>query len=135
MITSLYLGLLGFIYFFMTIKVIKGRWKYKVSLGVGENNELLPVVSAHNNFSNYVPFFLIAFYLLEVQSLHFLFLHLIGIAFFIGRIMHYMALDGKMNFKLRKLSMHLTLWPLLIVFGFNVFLYGYNALQIVLVHL
>ena len=115
MISVFYAGLLGLLLFYITIAVIKGRRKHLVSLGPGENNEIGQLTAAHANFISYVPHFLFLFYFLErTNALSAAILHILGLAFTLGRTFHFIAFNQKMNFKLRKLGMHLTLWPLLI---------------------
>lgn len=115
MITSIYIGLLGLLYFKITMKVIKGRIKNQISLGAGDNNEILHLVSAHSNFAAYVPFFLISLFALEFQNANVLFLNVLGIVFVIGRLLHYIGMKGdRMNFKLRRIGMYFSIWPMLI---------------------
>ncbi len=131
MITSLFAGLLGLLYYFLTMSVIRARLKHQVSLGYGENNEIAPIVSAHSNFISYVPFFLILLFLLESGSLiHISLIFLLGLSFFIGRVIHFLGFKGKeMNFKLRKLGMQLTLFPLIIVSVGNICVFLYRVLN------
>ena len=124
MITSLYVGILGLIYFKISLDTIKGRRSSKISLGAGENNQILHLVSAHNNFSSYAPLFIICLFLLESQGFNSMVLHLISIGFVVGRLLHYLSMkDKEMDFKLRVLGMQLTLWPLIIFFVLNISLY------------
>ncbi len=131
MITSLYASLLVFLYFKLTMSVVKARHKYEISLGVGKNDEIIGIVSAHNNFSQYVSIFLILLFLVEYSSIfHSLIIHLLGICFFLGRYLHFIALDGEMNFKKRKLGMQLTIWSLLILMSLNLFSFLNSYLRI-----
>jgi uncharacterized membrane protein YecN with MAPEG domain len=95
--------------------VVSERQKQKVILGDGGSEPLRQVISAHNNFNNYVPLFLILLYLLESAFLlPWFVVAIVGTLFCIGRFLHYMAFSGKMNFKLRKLGMILTLMSMMI---------------------
>ena len=115
MITSIYAAILGFLYFHITMTVIRGRVKNQISLGSGDKNEIIHLVSAHSNFAAYVPFFLILLLLLELQHANFILLNALGVVFVIGRVLHYVGMKGeRMNFKLRKKGMLLTMWPILI---------------------
>lgn len=133
MITSLYAGLLGLIYFYISFATIKARKKKMISLGSGPNNEIAPIVSAHANFSSYIPILLILTFLLErSQILTPLVLHLCASLFSAGRIFHFLAFRGeRMIFRWRKAGMHLTLWPLIFLSLVNigVFLKGSLALH------
>jgi uncharacterized membrane protein YecN with MAPEG domain len=115
MITSIYTALLGFLFFNITMTVIKGRVKNEISLGPGKNNEIEHLVSAHSNFVAYTPFFLITLFVLEYQKANIYALHALGIIFLTGRIMHYIGMKGdRMNFKFRRRGMMLTMWPILV---------------------
>lgn len=116
MITSFYAGLLTFMYFGMSLETIKARRTAQVSLGYGKNDRVRSLVSAHSNFSSYVPLFLILFYLVEMgETIPSFVLHPIGMIFTIGRFFHFVAFRGEMNFKKRKRGMQMTLIPLMIL--------------------
>jgi uncharacterized membrane protein YecN with MAPEG domain len=122
MVTSLYLGILGLVYFWISIETIMARGKNKVSLGAGENNEIIHLVSAHGNFSSYVPFFLLALYLLEQQTVSAYAIHALAVVFVFGRLLHFLTMRNKeQTFKYRKTGMMLTLWPLIIVSLWNIY--------------
>jgi len=124
MITSLYAGLLGILYFFISLETIKARGSEKVSLGTGNQNQIIHIVSAHSNFASYTPIFLLLFYFLETFQINFLLVHMMGIVFITGRILHYLTMKNKEeSFKQRKLAMQLTLWPLIILSSCNIFFY------------
>jgi uncharacterized protein len=125
MITSLYAGFLGLILFLISMETIKARRAHKISIGVGPNNEIATVVSAHANFVAYVPLLLLLLFFAENSSLiSNLIIHALGFAIFLGRLLHYFAFRGpKMNFKWRTLGMYLTLWPLIILGFINIFIY------------
>jgi uncharacterized membrane protein YecN with MAPEG domain len=92
MITSITASILGFMLVWISFETIKGRWKYKISLGSGTNNEILHLTSAHSNFISYSPYFLILLYLAEREnSVPNLFLIIISSAFIIGRFLHFIT--------------------------------------------
>lgn len=124
MITSLYAGLFGLLYIQITFDVIQHRRKHKVSIGHGKNKEVAQIASAHANFSSFVPFALILMYLIETGfELPALIIHLFGASVFIGRLLHYIAFRGTMNFKLRITGMMLTIFPLIAMSILNVYSY------------
>ena len=125
MITSLYAGFLALLLLLISMDTIKARRAHKISLGVGPNNEIATIVSAHANFISYVPILLLLLFFAENSSLISKYLiHALGIAIFLGRLLHFFAFRGtKMNFKRRVLGMHLTLWPLIILGFINIFIY------------
>ncbi len=125
--TSLYAGLLAVLYFKLSLDTIKARRRNKISLGVGANNEIVAIVSAHHNFASYVPLLLLLTFFAESSGqVSNAVLHGLAAAFTLGRALHYVAFARpKMDFKLRVVGMHLTLWPLVILAGLN--LYGFFA--------
>ena len=129
MITSLYAGLLGLLFIKISIDCIKGRKNNLISLGMGENNELEQLVSAHSNFTSYAIFLLFLTYLAEQTMLvPAIALHILAGAFTLGRLFHFIAFkNGKMNFKLRIKGMQLTIFPLLLLALLNIGLYIHIA--------
>lgn len=122
MITSLYAGLFGLLYIQITNNVISERRRHKVSVGYGKNNEISHIASAHANFSSFVPFALIMLYLIEQNlALPSIIIHILGFAVLLGRLLHYLAFKGEMNFKLRIAGMILTIFPLIILSLLNIY--------------
>lgn len=124
MITALYGGFLGLLFFFISLETIKARGAQNISLGVGDNNQIIHLVSAHNNFASYTPIFIILMYFLELHKVSDYLLHTIFIIFLIGRVLHFLTMKNKeQTFKKRKLAMHLTLWPLILSSCLNLIFY------------
>lgn len=124
MVTSLYVGILGLLYFKISMDTIVARGREKVSLGPGAQNEILHLVSAHGNFASYTPIFLMMFFLLEIQNVSPVLLYILGSAFILGRMLHYLTMKDKERvFKKRKLAMQLTLWPLIALSVINIYFY------------
>jgi uncharacterized membrane protein YecN with MAPEG domain len=124
MITSLYVGILGLLFFVITMDTIRARQNNQISLGYGENNEIIAIVSAHSNFVAYFFIVMLMLYLCEASGVYpNILIHIFGAGFTLGRYLHYQAFKGKMNFKLRKVGMHLTLWPVLFLSVMNIVIY------------
>ena len=88
MTTSLYVGLLGLILIFLSVKIIQNRRFAKISLGDEGNSLLQSKIRAHGNFIEYAPIFLIMLMSVEIGGLNKYLVHLFGIIFTIGRISH-----------------------------------------------
>jgi uncharacterized membrane protein YecN with MAPEG domain len=88
MTTSFYVGLLGLILIFLSVKIIQNRRFAKISLGDDGNSLLQSKIRAHGNFIEYAPIFLIMLISVEIGGLNKYFIHLFGIIFTIGRISH-----------------------------------------------
>lgn len=125
MITSFYAGILGILLTLISWETILVRRKLKISLGMGENNEIAHLVSAHSNFCSYTAIMLILLYFAETShDFHFLLIHLLGLMFTIGRFYHYFAFrSGKVKFKYRVRGMRLTLIPLVVLSLLNLYSY------------
>lgn len=131
MITTFYAGILGLLFFVISLETIKARGKEKVSLGAGEHNQLIHLVSAHNNFASYTPLFLILLYFVEQASYSNYLIHLTAFTFLIGRVLHFLTmLNKEKTFSKRKLSMQLTLWPLIFLSLFNCYIYLMSIIRI-----
>ena len=91
-ITGLYASLLILLYFVLSIRIIKLRWRDKVALGTGDSKDLLKAVRIHANFAEYAPIVLILVLMMEVSGAAPWLLHLLGAAFFAGRILHAMGI-------------------------------------------
>jgi uncharacterized protein len=129
MITGFYAALLGLVLLRITLKVIGARRRHQIAYGYGKQNEIAGVVSAHANFVAYAPLFLFLLLCLELGSPSSpVLLHLLAIAFLLGRILHSKGLSvserlEKPDFKNRKFGMHLTIWPMLAAVVANIAAY------------
>ncbi len=131
MITSFYAGLLGLLYFFISLETIKARRSQKVSLGAGPKDEIIHLVSAHNNFANYTPLFLLLFFFIDSASYPLYLLHFLGICFLTGRVLHFLTMKNKeTTFKKRKLAMQFTLWPIIFLSLWNIYDFLINLILV-----
>lgn len=115
MVTAIYAGLLGGIYFYLSIIVIQQRHRSKVSLGAGESEVLEKKIRAHANFSEFVPLILLLATLVELQGGAALIVHSIGASLTLGRGLHAFGIvqTNDVN-KFRVVGMALTFTSLLI---------------------
>jgi hypothetical protein len=86
-------GALGLLYLTLTVRVIRGRWKHRVSLGDGGNAAMQRLIRAHANFGEYVPLLLILMALLEASGASRNVLAGAGIALVVGRIAHAIGIE------------------------------------------
>lgn len=97
-ITSLYASLLVVIILFLSFKVGTARGKFEISLGDGGNPQMLEAIRRHGNAIEYVPMAVILFALLEINEANVMFLHALGAALVVSRILHPIGLKaGSMN--------------------------------------
>jgi len=109
MVTPIYAAFLGLIFVFFSFRVIKQRFEHQVTIGDGEHPELLRTMRAHGNFAEYVPLALILIFLLETQTDQSVFIHLLGLALLVGRLVHaYGVSNTNEVIRFRKIGMVLT---------------------------
>jgi uncharacterized membrane protein YecN with MAPEG domain len=87
-VTMLYGALCGLLLIALALNVVRLRLGRKVSLGMGEDSALEQPVRVHGNFTEYAPTFLVLLLLAELSGAAFWFLHLVGAAFVMGRLLH-----------------------------------------------
>lgn len=87
-VTPLYAGILGLLLIVLSVRVIAARRRHRVSLGDGGNRELERRSRTQANLAEYAPIALILIGVLELAAYPPALLHLLGIAFAAGRILH-----------------------------------------------
>jgi uncharacterized protein len=97
-VTPIYAGILGIIFFVLSYRVILLRG-HGASLGDGGNPVLLRRIRAHGNFSEYVPFILLMIAMLELSHFSTYLLHALGITLVVARLLHAYALSFTEQFK------------------------------------
>jgi uncharacterized membrane protein YecN with MAPEG domain len=87
-ITAFYGSLLGFVFLFLSARVVAWRRQQRIEIGDGEDRQLLRRMRVHGNFAEYVPFALLLMALAESMSPPRPFLHLTGVVLLLGRLLH-----------------------------------------------
>ncbi|MBL7663901.1 MAG: MAPEG family protein [Bacteriovoracaceae bacterium] len=90
--TAFFASTLGLMYVFLSLNVIRYRWKEKVSLGNGSGKDLEKAVRVHGNFIEYVPFALLLMFFLEILFGYEKLILGLGSMLLLGRIMHAIGL-------------------------------------------
>ena len=113
-ITALYAGLLTLLFVVLSLRVIRVRRGEKISIGDGDNGDLLRRMRVHANFAEYAPLALVLLGLAESLKTDPRLLHAIGAALLIGRICHAIGLSPQPSIlPLRVSGMVLTFIALL----------------------
>ena len=94
-ITTFYAALLGLLYIVLAYLVVRARDRNEITLGLGEQEQLLQPVRVHANLVEYAPIFLILLLLAELGGSSKWILHLTGMLFVVGRVLHAVGLSGK----------------------------------------
>jgi uncharacterized membrane protein YecN with MAPEG domain len=94
-ITALYAALSGFMALVLAGLVVRGRWRYRTSLGVGTEPGMERAVRVHANFIEYVPLILLLLLLNELNGRGPLLLHAAGSVLLASRVLHAYGLSRK----------------------------------------
>lgn len=113
-ITPMYVAILGLIFAPMTLRVGLYRVKSQVSIGNGDDPELLRRIRGQANFIETVPMALFLLITMELIGAGDVWLHSLCIALVIGRISHYFGLTELAPMACRVAGMIATLATILI---------------------
>ncbi|HIF5689499.1 TPA: MAPEG family protein [Vibrio parahaemolyticus] len=127
MITALYASILALLLVWLAFQVIKQRRLNKVAYADGGVEALQIARSAQSNASEYIPITLILMALLEFNSAAPIWIHLTGIIFVIGRIIHARGILQE-SFKGRVKGMQLTFLVIVSLVVLNMFYFPYGKL-------
>lgn len=94
-ISLIYAALLSFILVFLSVKVILGRFKNKVSLGDGGHASMITLIRTHANFTEYVPFALILIMGVEFLGYSSTVVHTLGVILILARLGHIVGMTSK----------------------------------------
>ncbi|PMM06408.1 hypothetical protein BCT63_06710 [Vibrio kanaloae] len=108
MITALYAALLTVLMIWLAIEVIKQRRINLIAHADGGVESLQVVRSAQSNAMDYIPITVILMGFLEMNGASVWFIHVLGVTFLLGRVIHAKGILAK-NLKGRKVGMVLTL--------------------------
>ena len=87
-ITLIYAAILALIFVGLSIRVIRGRFKTKTSLGHGGDADLDAKIRTHGNFAEYIPYSLILLAGIEYLQYPSLVIHGFGTLLILGRLSH-----------------------------------------------
>jgi uncharacterized protein len=109
-VTAAYASILTALLIFLTARVIGTRRRVRVTIGHGENSDLLRAMRVHGNFTEYVPMALLLMALAESSAASPFILHAAGVALITGRLIHaYGVSNTNENLTLRIAGMAMTL--------------------------
>ena len=113
MISVFYTIILALLIVWLSFNVIKIRRDKGISIGDGDDMQLITAMAAQSNALEYIPISVLLMYPLEYNQAYPVILHIAGIALIIGRIIHANGLLTE-NLNLRVLGMQITIW---VIFG------------------
>jgi len=127
MVTALYAAILAGIMIWLSVEVIKQRRKAQVKYADGGVDALQMARSAHSNAVDYVPITLILMALLEYNGAGLWLIHLCGIAFVVGRVLHARSILAD-KLKGRITGMKLTFVVIVTLITLNLFYLPFERL-------
>lgn len=108
MISVFYTILLALLIIWLSFNVIKIRRTKKVSVGDGDDLQLMTAMAAQSNALEYIPISLLLLYPLEYNGAYPVIVHIAGVSLIIGRVIHAHGLLNE-NMNLRVLGMQITI--------------------------
>ncbi|MFH4496830.1 MAPEG family protein [Vibrio diabolicus] len=127
MITALYASILAILIIWLAVQVIKQRRLNQIAYADGGVEALQIARSAQSNATEYIPITLILMALLEFNSAYPTWIHLTGIIFVIGRIIHARGIL-KEDLKRRVRGMQVTFLVILSLVVLNIIYLPYDKL-------
>ena len=101
-VTPLYAGLIGLLFIYLSLRVIKVRRGAKISHGDGGDGALAKRIRVQGNCAEYAPFALLLLALAELQGAPLWLVHVLGLMILAGRVIHAYGLGSSpqiMNFR------------------------------------
>lgn len=125
MITALYAGVLALFGVFLTISVIRTRFAEKIPFGDGKSDLLMRKRTAHSNFMETTPIFLILMLSIEIQgALSLYVIHALGVLFVLARAVHVKGIMNKKSGNFRVIGMAGSLSAIIIAALLCLWIYG-----------
>lgn len=121
---ALWSGLHLLLLLVLSVLVVRQRQKHRVAVGDGGAPELLQAMRAFGNAAEYIPAGLAALAVMALADVPALAVHLTGLALFIGRLVHAVALSRSAGASIgRAVGMSLT-WVAFLFAGVALVFYG-----------
>lgn len=114
---GLWSGLLILVMVGLSVRVMRGRWKHRVSLGDGGVEPMTVLSRAFGNAAEYIPVGIAAMILMAQLGISAVLVHGVGAALLLGRMLHPFGLAMKAPNWARAAGMLLTWGPLIFAAG------------------
>ena len=111
MVSALYVVLGAIFIIKFSLDVVRLRRQYRISIGDGGVSDLQLAIRIHGNAVENIPIAVMLLVMMEMNGADIVLLHLLGILFFLGRLMHFQGLRSRTLFW-RRNGMLLTLLSL-----------------------
>lgn len=94
-IVALYVALTLLLNPFLMLRIGLHRQKKQINLGDGGDADMLARIRTHGNFTEVAPLILIGLIVMAMMNASPLMLHLVGIAYLLGRLLHFLGMSGR----------------------------------------
>jgi uncharacterized membrane protein YecN with MAPEG domain len=91
-VTPIYIAILGLLFLPFTMRVALYRIKSKISIGAGDDPEMLRRMRGQANFVETVPMALILLIVMEILGASDMWLQALGLTLVCARILHYLGI-------------------------------------------
>ncbi|QSX33398.1 MAPEG family protein [Shewanella avicenniae] len=127
-VSGLYAALSGLLLLGLSALVVLVRVKKNVGIGDGQQPSLIAAIRAQGNYVEYAPMVLLLLALAEVAKFEPMWLHILGIVWLVGRLLHaYGMVKAEGGVHLGRLVGILSTWAvLLLLSGINLYLWALN---------
>ncbi|WP_440873914.1 MAPEG family protein [Thalassotalea sp. PLHSN55] len=102
--TGIYASLLGLLFIWLSIAVIRLRFKYKVGIGDGGHEDLSKAIRVHGNFGEYVPITLFLLLIFELNHADAIWVHIFGCMLLAGRALHAFGLNKSIGTSYQRIA-------------------------------
>ncbi len=113
-ITPIYIAILGLLFLPITARVALYRIRSRISLGTGDDPEMVRRMRGQANFIETVPMALFLLIGMEVLGASNAWLHALGLTLVLGRVAHYFGLIGMVPLAFRVIGIAATLLTILL---------------------
>lgn len=113
-VTPLYIAALGILFLLFTMRVGFYRKRTNISIGTGDDPEMIRRMRSHANFTETVPIAVLLLLTNELLGASAIWLHSLCSLLVLGRIFHYLGLSDLGPYVLRPVGMIATLTPILL---------------------
>lgn len=96
-IVALYVALTLLLNPFLMLRIGLHRQKKQINLGDGGDADMLARIRTHGNFTEVAPLILIGLIAMAMLNASPLMLHLVGIAYLLGRVLHFLGMSGRFS--------------------------------------
>ncbi len=119
-ISGLYISITAILVVALAMRVVKLRRKHKIGIGSADNKELELAARVHANLIENAPIAMMLLVVAELNGLSTIYLHLLGVTWVLGRILHAVGLtNGRGGYHLGRFWGGLLSW--LVILSLAVF--------------